>query len=167
MKRLAIALLVLLALPAGAVAKGGHHDVSIKWLTLPDGTRAGETWRASFEIVDPNGNRYIMDAARPVVRASGEGREVRARATYGALAGRYIADVRFPTAGSYEVSVEGYDLRDPERFAALEPTSLIAPAAGTGKGAGAGFPWAALNLLVIPLLGFLLTRRRGRRRAVA
>ena len=148
MKRLAIVLLLILVVPAAAAAKGGHDDVAIKWLTLPGDTRGGETWRASFEIVDPNGNRYIMDAARPVVVASKDGREVRAAAFYGDAAGRYVTDVRFRDAGRYDVWVEGWDLRNPQRRAPLEPDTLtlIAPARAASAQSN-GVPWSILIVL--------------------
>ena len=151
MKPLALVLFALLVLPAGALAKGGHDDVAVKWLTKPG---AGQTWRASFELVDPNGNRYITDAARPVVVASSETHEVRAPAAYGDVAGRYVTDVRFPAAGTYEITLEGWDLRNPQRLAKLERAVRI-EGSETGRA-------PLLGLLAIPLVGWLFARRRRR-----
>jgi hypothetical protein len=162
MKRLALLLLVLLALPATAAAKGGHSDIKLQWLSIPDGTRAGETWTASFEFRDPNGNRLIMDNVHPVVRAVSDSDEVVVNAVYGDTVGRYVAEVRFPSAGSYHVSLEQFDPRDPYRFIDMGPPVAIGAAVAPPLAGSTGFPWPILIVLglAVPALLFIGRTRR-------
>jgi MYXO-CTERM domain-containing protein len=162
MNRLALVALVLLALPATAAAKGAHSDVRLVWLSEPGGTRAGETWRATFEFRDPNGNRLIMDNVHPLVRASSEGgADVLAGASQGVTPGRYVADLRFRTAGSYQVSLTRFDPRDPERFIEMDAPVVVGRAAVVVSDDDADARWALLGILVLPLAALLRRRRRA------
>ena len=160
MKRLALLLLVLLALPASAAAKGGHSDIQLQWLSIPDGTHAGETWVASFELQDPNGNRFIMDNVHPVVRASSATDDVVVNAVYGDTVGRYVANVRFPAAGSYQISLERFDPRDPYRFIDMGPPVVVEAATPPPAGASADFPWPILIVLGLAVPALFIGRTR-------
>ena len=168
MKRIALIALALLLLPAAAAAKGGPATVRLQWLTLPDGMRAGETWTARFALLE-DGVRITPEGAKPVLRVASGGHEAFTAATR-RPDGSWVARVRFPDAASYEVSVQGFDPRDPYRFIDLGPPVAIGPAAAPGTAPaedGGGFPWIALNVLWIPLAAWLYARRPQRRGAPA
>jgi hypothetical protein len=156
--RILAVLIVLLALPAAAVAKGGDHGVHVNWLSAPDGTRAGGTWHASFEFLDPNGNRLIMDNVRPIVIATSDGAAISADAAFADVPGRYAADVRFPSAGRYEVALARFDPRDPHRFLDMGPPVAIG-AAMAPHARRTGFPWPLLIVFALAVPAVLLMRR--------
>ncbi|HVL97264.1 MAG TPA: hypothetical protein VM266_15520 [Solirubrobacteraceae bacterium] len=154
-----LAVLILLALPAAAPAKGIHDSLRVEWRSIPDGLRAGETWAARFVLLAPNDTVLLLYDARPVVRLSSDAREVRAPARMRGN-GEWVARVRLPAAGSYRISLEGFDPRDPQRFLAVEPP-LRVPAAAAAPAPGDGRPpWPLLAAAPVAALGLVLARRR-------
>lgn len=100
---LALALLVLATLPAGAPG-GGYVTVGLG--SLPDGVGTGETWSADVTILSHG--RSPADYLRPVVviePLDGESaRRFRARPTD--RPGVYRAAVAFPTTGRWSYAVD-------------------------------------------------------------
>jgi hypothetical protein len=96
------ALVCALAVPALASA-GGWASVGFE--PLPDGTDAGGTWKPTI-FVKQHGITPL-DGLQPVVmiEETGSGESTRFLATAGSKPGEYRADVVFPSAGEWRVTI--------------------------------------------------------------
>jgi hypothetical protein len=157
MRTLILIALAALAFPAAAAAGG--------WATAglgppPDGTGPGDTWRAEITIKQHGVTPLV--GVQPSVTISGP-----ETATFPAKPtgepGVYVADVVFPTAGTYRYEVDdGFS-----QVHTFAPVEIGAPVTG-----GSGFPGWAIAPIVLggaALAGFaaLLLRRRSPRPAPA
>ena len=163
MRRLLL-LLVLVPLaaapPAGAKPWHGSGDgdepARALWLTAPDGTGPGGTWRARLRILGRQDARPVV-----IVRDLASGRESGFRPT--GVRGVWSVGVRFPRAGRYAVYVAGFDAIRPDRVHSIGPPATIGSPAAVG-GAGLpddGVPWwpFALAGALAALLALGLRRR--------
>jgi hypothetical protein len=184
MRTALIAVVLVAALATAAPASAGC------WATVglappPAGTGAGQIWTAELTLLQ-HGRNPLPDAAdaKPTVtivnRASGERRTFTATASDPA-AGRYQAQVVFPSSGTWSYAVhDGFTSWNGEpapcaqthTFAAVQiggPSAGARPSSGEGSAADASaFPlWplvgglGALLVAAIALGGFL--RRHGSR----
>src|SRR3954462_2562004 len=113
MRRLLL-LLVLVPLaaapPVGAKPFHGTGDEPSRalWLTAPDGTGPGGTWRARLRILGRQDGR-----PGGIARDLATGREPGFRPT--GVRGVWSVAVRFPRAGRYAIHVAGFDAIHPDR----------------------------------------------------
>jgi hypothetical protein len=123
----------LLVLPAVAGA-GGFATVGLS--SLPDGTAPGTPWHVTLTILQHG--RTPMSDLRPTVRvASADGQTVRtfaARST--GKAGRYTADVVFPSAGRWRYSVDDGFTQTHFYAPVAIGASAAVPVPGSQSGAG-------------------------------
>jgi hypothetical protein len=159
MSRIALLAAVAFAAFTGTAHAGGWATVELG--DAPGGLVAGEPWRVEL-IVKQHGVTPMADAKPSVKIDNGEGvvRTFRARPTD--RIGTYVADVRFPSAGTWKTRIyDGFTDAFPHR---LSPLS-VAPAAGS---AGGEFPWhQTIAILVMALLflgGIVATSDRPRLR---
>jgi hypothetical protein len=152
MKRLLLGLaLAGLLLPAAATA-GGFATVQLS--SLPTGTDAGGTWTPTMTILQHGVTP--LDNLLPAVRLTDENGEITTFAARPAgEPGTYVADVRFPTAGTWR-----YEIWD-----GFSQTHTYSPVT-IGDGGGSSFPTASVGgglLAVAALAGVLvLALRRWR-----
>ena len=100
-KILALALLASLALSSAALA-GGHATIKVS--ELPKNFRAGETVAVNFAVHNAVGGE--MNDLTPTVIASLGKRQVVVPAKSLKKDGAYTADVKFPSAGSWTLTVD-------------------------------------------------------------
>jgi len=143
---------------AGSAGAGGWAAVGFE--PLPDGTTAGTTWRPTIFVkqhgVTPLGGLH------PIVTIedskSGEIRTFAARS--GSEAGAYRADVVFPAAGAWRVTIySGFG----DSQVTYGPVTIGPESSGTGSNpipvVGAA---ALLGTLVVGAAALLALRRRSR-----
>lgn len=165
MRRLALALLLLLLLPGAAAAKGMNGPVTVSWNGAPPAdTPAGGTWHALFTLIQGPGGYYPERPVHPVMLitdAAGRTRHVRA-VSDGDSGNGFRADVPFPRAGAYDVAVRGISVREPERIVAWGPVRIGPPAQTAARDGGepSRWPWVLAGLVV---LGGLLVAGLGLR----
>lgn len=154
MSRIALlGLAAVLLIPAGAQA-GGWATVELD--QAPSGIVAGTPWRATL-IVKQHGVTPL-DGVKPSVKIANDAGVVRtfpARPT--GRPGRYVADVTYPTAGTWRTRFyDGFTDVSPHRLA---PITVASASAAPG-----GFPWAqTIAIAVVALLwlcGWLAVYRR-------
>jgi hypothetical protein len=143
--------LAALALPAAALGGG--------WATAglgppSDGTGPGDTWHARITLLQ-HGVTPLQGVQPSITIRGPETRTIAARPT--AEPGVYIADVVFPTAGTYRYEVDdGFS-----QVHTFAPVTIGGPASAP---AGDGFPaWAIAPIAVAALVlaGAVLVRRRA------
>ena len=150
MKRLLLGLaLAGLLVPAAATA-GGFATVQLS--SLPAGTGAGGTWTPTMTILQHGVTP--LDGLAPAVRISDESGEIQTFAARPAgEPGTYVADVRFPTEGTWR-----YEIWD-----GFSQTHTYSPV--TIGGGGSSFPTMPVTaglLAAIALAGGALVLRRRR-----
>jgi hypothetical protein len=154
MRTLISLILVALAIPAAAAA-GGWATAGVS--SPPPGTGAGDTWRAEITILQHGATP--LTGINPTLTIIGpETKTFTAEPT--GEPGVYVAQVVFPTGGSYRYEIND-DFSQVHTFGPVE----IAPAAG-GASDGRGFPaWgiAPIALAALGLAGLmaLAVRRRA------
>ena len=154
MKRLLLGLaLAGLLLPAAATG-GGFATVQLS--SLPAGTDAGGTWTPTMTILQHGVTP--LDGLQPAVRITDENGEITTFAAKPAgETGTYVADVKFPSAGTWR-----YEIWD-----GFSQTHTYSPVT-IGDGGGSSFPTApvaGVALVVVALAGALLLALRRRRTA--
>jgi hypothetical protein len=153
MKRLLLVLMLLAVALPGAATAGGWATVQLS--SLPAGTKAGDTWRAELLVLQHG--RTPLENVSPVVRIrKGDvTREFAATAT--GEAGRYAAEVTFPSAGTWQWEIwDGFS-----QTHTYAPVS-VAPGGRLGDGS---FPTLPLGIVIVALggaLGLVLVTRRRR-----
>lgn len=150
MKRLLFGLaLAALLVPAAATA-GGFATVQLS--SLPTGTDAGGTWTPTLTILQHGVTP--LDGLQPAVRISdGAGDLQTFAATPAREAGTYVADVRFPTEGTWR-----YEIWD-----GFSQTHTYAPVSIGDEGSSfPTVPVAGVTLvaLLVAGLGVAVVRRR-------
>ena len=151
------ALVCALALPTLASA-GGWASVGFE--PLPDGTDAGGTWKPTI-FVKQHGITPL-EGLQPVVMIedTGSGESTKFLATAGSEPGVYHADVVFPSAGDWRVTIiAGFG----DSKVTYGPVAIGEP--GTGGGASEPLPvigFGVLALAVLGLFGVVLARRSRR-----
>jgi len=152
MKRLLLGLaLAGLLLPAAATA-GGFATVQLS--SLPAGTDAGGTWTPTMTILQHGVTP--LDGLQPAVRITDEAGQIQSfTARPAGEPGTYVADVRFPTAGTWR-----YEIWD-----GFSQTHTYSPVT-IGHGGDASFPTVPVTaglLAAMALAGALLVALRKRR----
>jgi hypothetical protein len=152
MKRLLLGLaLAGLLLPAAA-AGGGFATVQLS--SLPAGTDAGGTWTPTMTILQHGVTP--LDGLQPAVRITDENGEITTFAARPAgEPGTYVADVKFPSAGTWR-----YEIWD-----GFSQTHTYSPVT-IRDGGGSAFPTvpvAGLALAALALAGALVLALRRRR----
>jgi hypothetical protein len=155
------AIVCALALPTLASA-GGWASVGFE--PLPDGTSAGGTWKAAI-FVKQHGITPL-EGLQPVVviEETGSGESTRFLAAADEERGVYHADVVFPSAGDWRVTIlSGFG----DSKATYGPVAIGAPGAGGGVSEPARV--LGFGILVLAVLGAfgVLVARRSRRVAPA
>ena len=150
MQRLLFGLaLAALLVPAAATA-GGFATVQLS--SLPTGTDAGGTWTPTLTILQHGVTP--LDGLQPAVRISdGAGDLQTFAATPAREAGTYVADVRFPTEGTWR-----YEIWD-----GFSQTHTYAPVSIGDEGSSfPTVPVAGVTLvaLLVAGLGVAVVRRR-------
>jgi len=170
MRRLTLAALLLLPLllPSGAAAKETTGAVVVSWNGVsPADTPAGGTWRAAFTLGSGPGDYYYYPEGdvHPVLVITGQddrARRIAARPD-GQWGNAYVADVRFPEAGTFRISVTGFDARRPERISSWGSAHIRAASSAASSDDGqTRWPWV---LAVVVLLGGLLLASLAPRRS--
>jgi len=146
---LAVSAALLLAAPAAA---GGWATVG---LGPPDsGLGAGDTWNAQMTILQHGVTP--LDGLQPAVRITDEAGQIQSfTARPAGEPGTYVADVRFPTAGTWR-----YEIWD-----GFSQTHTYSPVT-IGDGGDASFPTVPVTaglLAAMALAGALLVALRKRR----
>jgi hypothetical protein len=149
------ALAAALAL-APAASSGGWASVGFE--PLPDGTSAGGTWSPTI-FVKQHGVTPLA-GLQPVVEVYDDtGAATRFLATETSTAGVYEADVVFPSAGSWNVTIRsGFG----DSHVTYGPVEIGAPSVGGGSGE---LPVVGVAVAILALLGTfaLVLARRSRR----
>jgi len=143
----------VLALPAAALG-GGFATAGLA--PPSDGISAGDTWQAKITLLQ-HGITPLQGVSPTITVRGPETRTFAARPT--AEPGIYVADVVFPTAGSYSYEIDD-GFSQVHSFAAVR---ILGPQAAPG---GGGFPgWAIAPLaavaLAIAAAAALVRRRAG------
>ncbi|HEY7178922.1 MAG TPA: hypothetical protein VH305_07085 [Gaiella sp.] len=151
MRRLLLGLaLAGLLLPAAATA-GGFATVQLS--SLPAGTDAGGTWAPTLTILQHGVTP--LDGLQPAIRITDEHGGIQTFAARPAgETGTYVADVRFPSAGTWR-----YEIWD-----GFSQTHTYSPVT-IGDGGRTSFPTvpvagAAFAVLALAGTGLLVLRRR-------
>jgi len=155
------AVVCALVLPALATA-GGWASVGFE--PLPDGTAAGGTWTPTI-FVKQHGITPL-EGLQPVVmiEKTGSGESTKFLASAGSEAGEYHADVVFPSAGDWRITImSGFG----DSQVTYGPVSI-----GDAEPAGRGperFPIIGFGIVALGVLAAfgLLAARRARRLAPA
>ncbi len=168
--------LLLLATTA-AVLAGGWAVVTLD--SPPGEIHAGEPWTIGFTVLQhgqtPVHNLGPGNPIEPLLIATNaDGRRVEAQATPTEEAGHFVAEVTFPTEGSWEWTIHpnplaGETLFEPltvmAALPAAPPAAVAAPpAAESGTGLAGAMRWVALALALVAVALFIV---QGRRRSVA
>ncbi|MEX2645305.1 MAG: FixH family protein [Gaiellaceae bacterium] len=152
MRTLLTLTLVALALPAAAAA-GGWATAGVS--PPPAGIGPGDTWQAELTLLQHGVTP--LEGVHPTITISGP--ETRTfEATPTGEPGVYVAEVVFPSAGSWRYAVDD-DFSQVHTFA---PVQVGAPVAAPS---GGDFPaWAVVPIvagaLALAALGMALVRRR-------
>jgi hypothetical protein len=145
----AVTALVILALPATARA-GGWATVEVA--TPPAGIGPGDTWQATL-VVNQHGITPLDDAQPSLLIDNGQGDIRRFYAEHAGRSGTYVAEVKFPSKGTWNTRVfDGWTDATPHRMAPIKvPTVGVAtpsasrepvrlPAVPPVQATPAGFP---------------------------
>ena len=146
------ALLVLVAalVVAAPAAAGGWATAG---LAPPEGTAAGDTWRAEITVLQHG--RTPLEGVEPAVVIRNGKTEQRFAAKPTDEPGVYVAEVTFPSGGTWRYFVD-------DGFGGTHSFAPVEIAGGSGSGTGTSVPtWtfvvgAALALLAI---AFVFVRR--------
>ena len=134
LRRIALLLVLAVLLPTGVARAGGWATVELG--EAPSGLVAGEPWHVEL-IVKQHGVTPLA-GLEPSIQISDRGgatRTFRARPT--GAPGTYVADVTFPSAGTWSARIsDGFTDAVPHRISTLD----VAPGTGAAVG-GSGFPW--------------------------
>jgi hypothetical protein len=144
MSRIALLAAVAFAALSGTAHAGGWATVELG--EEPGGLVAGEPWRV--ELIVKQHGVTPLDGVTPTVEITGEAGRVRSfRARPAGRPGTYVADVTYPTAGTWRTRIyDGFTDVVPHRLSPL----TVAPAGGRSA---SGFPWAqAVMIAVVGLL---------------
>lgn len=151
------ALVCALVVPTFASA-GGWASVGFE--PLPDGTAAGGTWKPTI-FVKQHGITPL-EGLQPVVmiEETGSGESAKVLATAGSEPGEYHADVVFPSAGDWRVTILS-------GFGDSEVTYGPVAIGETGTGGGGSEPLPVIGfglaaLAVLGVFGAVLARRSRR-----
>jgi hypothetical protein len=126
----------LLVTPSPAVA-GRWATTTLD--TVPDQVRAGETYRIGYTILQHGVTPFASRATAVRIRSSATGADQAFPAQQDGPVGHYVAQVRFPAAGTWtwEITHEfGGQRLAPLTVAAAEGTSVTAAAAVDAAGIG-------------------------------
>jgi hypothetical protein len=151
------ALVCALAVPTLASA-GGWASVGFE--PLPDGTQAGGTWKPTI-FVKQHGITPLA-GLQPVVviEETSSGASERFVATAGSEVGVYHADVVFPSAGDWKVTIQSGFLGSQVTYG---PVAIGAPVTGDGSSEPLRvFGLGALVLAALGVFGVLAVRRSRR-----
>jgi hypothetical protein len=162
MRRLVIALALVAAAVVPAAAQAGG------WATVvlappPAGLEADETWTAQFSVL--RHGVTPTDGAAPSITIVGPSGTQTFKAQPTGKTGAYVAQVVFPTAGSwrYEVSdgltATGYGHSQTHTYSPVE----IVPGTGGGGGGVPMWPFAIAAIVLVAAGVVALVRQRGRR----
>jgi hypothetical protein len=152
MRRIALLLVLAVLIPAEVARAGGWATVELG--ERPSGLVAGTPWRV--ELIVKQHGITPMTGVRPAIRivdGAGIVRTFPARPT--GRAGRYVAAVTFPSAGTWRARIfDGFTDAVPHRISALH--------VGPADAAAGGFPWEqTVAIAVVALLwgrGLMMTR---------
>jgi hypothetical protein len=145
MRRIALLVVLAVLVPVEVAQAGGWATVELG--KAPSGLAVGTPWRVEL-IVKQHGITPLA-GVHPSIRIA-NGHDVRtfpARPT--ARAGHYMAEVTFPSAGTWRARIfDGFTDAAPHRISAL----TVAPPAGATPG---HFPWEQTVMIAIVALLFL------------
>jgi MYXO-CTERM domain-containing protein len=151
------ALVCALALTAPTLASAGGW-ASVGFEPLPDGTDAGGTWKPTI-FVKQHGITPL-DGLQPVVmiEETGSGEATKFLATAGSEPGEYRADVVFPSAGDWRVTILA-------GFGDSKVTYGPVAIGGSVTGGGDSEPLSVLGFGALAVLGLfgVVALRRSRR----
>jgi hypothetical protein len=159
MSRIALVLLLALAATTGTAHAGGWATVELG--EAPGGLVAGEPWRVEL-IVKQHGVTPMADITPSLKIDNGDGVVQTFRARPTDRVGTYVADVTFPSAGTWKTRIyDGFTDAFPHRLSPLTVSD------GSGSAAAAsGFPWhQAIAITLVALLflaGIVATSDRPR-----
>jgi hypothetical protein len=151
------ALVCALAVPTLASA-GGWASVGFE--PLPEGTDAGGTWKPTI-FVKQHGITPL-EGLQPVVmiEETGSGESTKFLATAGSEPGEYRADVVFPSAGDWRVTIlAGFG----DSKVTYGPVAIDEPSTGGGASEPLSvIGFGALAVVVLGVFGIVLGRRSRR-----
>lgn len=152
----ALAIIGLLALPAGALA-GGWATVGLS--STPDGLGPGQTWNVELEILQHG--RTPLDAVHPTVTITAGDTTRTFQTRPAGRPGAYRAAVMFPHAGTWRYVVDdGFSARHHYPAVRIDPGA--APDAGADGFAAGRVLLAGLAGVAAAALVLVLPRRRRR-----
>jgi hypothetical protein len=144
MRRIVLVLVLAVLVPAEVAQAGGWATVELGH--APSGLVTGTPWRV--ELIVKQHGVTPMEGVKPSIRidnGAGVTRTFHARPT--ARVGHYVADVRFPSAGTWRARIfDGFTDAVPHRISALD--------VGAGSAATTGFPWPQTVMIAIVALLF-------------
>jgi hypothetical protein len=147
MSRIALLLLLAFAAITGTAHAGGWATVELG--EAPGGLVAGDPWRV--ELIVKQHGRTPLEGVTPSVKIdNGEGvvRTFRARPTD--RVGTYVAEVRFPSAGTWKTRIyDGFTDAFPHRLSPL----TVSPASAAAS-TGSEFPWPQAVMIAVVVLLF-------------
>ncbi len=165
MRRLLIALPVLVVLmvaPATALG-GGWATVGLS--STPAGTEPGKPWIVNMTILQ-HGRTPLENVQPSVTIVNGDATKTFAAKPTG-KPGVYRAEVVFPTAGRWNYQVDdGFISGQPHTFPAVEigaPASAPATAPTTSDDGGPSMLWLGLGVALLALAAAVLLLRDRRR----
>ena len=165
MTRLTLTLVVTIGaalLIVGSASAGGFATVGLS--STPDGTLAGKPWKVELTVFQHG--RTPLDGVLPKVVIRNEQGDTE---VFDAVAtgkpGVYRASVVFPTAGTWNYTVDDGFVAEIQQMHDFPPVEIGAPAATTAPAAD-GRPWGTAILaglatgLLVALISALTMRRR-------
>jgi hypothetical protein len=145
MRRIALLMVLAVLVPAEVAQAGGWATVELG--QTPSGLVAGTPWRV--ELIVKQHGVMPMAGVTPSVRIANDAgveRTFQARPT--GRVGTYVADVTFPTAGTWRARIfDGFTDAVPHRISALTVGERVAAAPGR-------FPWEQAVMIAIVALLF-------------
>jgi hypothetical protein len=145
MRRLALLLVLAVLIPAEVAHAGGWATVELG--EAPSGLVVGKPWRV--ELIVKQHGITPMEGVKPsitIVSSQGAERMFPARAT--GRTGHYVADVEFPSGGTWSARIsDGFTDAVPHRIANLTVG---------GATPGGGFPWPQAVAIAVVVLLFIV-----------
>jgi len=146
MRRIALLLVLAVLAPAEVAQAGGWATVELG--EAPSGLVTGKPWRVEM-IVKQHGVTPMADVTPSITIVGAEGAERTFAARPTGPVGHYVADVAFPSAGTWSARIsDGFTDAVPHRISQL----TVSDSGGSAPGR---FPWAQAVMIAIVALLFV------------
>ena len=142
MRRIALLVTLFALAPAGVAHAGGWATVELG--QAPSGMVVGKPWRVTM-IVKQHGITPMVDVHPSIRIANDAGVERTFRARYTGRPGHYVADVTFPSAGTWKAQLF-------DGFTDVVPHRIDALTVGSGGASSASTTPQAVMIAIVALL---------------